>query len=155
MRYGRRVTLLDGDIVRTHLSAGLGFDREDRDANVRRIGFVASEIARHGGVAICAAVSPYASTRAEVREMVGDNFIEVFVDTPLAVCEARDTKGMYARARRGEIKDFTGIDDVYEAPANPEITLETTGSSPDDNVRLILAHLMAAGLIVTDGGGED
>ncbi|HEX9960059.1 MAG TPA: bifunctional sulfate adenylyltransferase/adenylylsulfate kinase, partial [Pyrinomonadaceae bacterium] len=104
--HGRRATLLDGDIVRTHLSAGLGFDKAGRDANVRRIGFVASEIVRHGGVAVCAAISPYRLTRAEVRKMVGENFVEVYVDTPLAVCEQRDTKGMYAKARRGEIKDF-------------------------------------------------
>lgn len=141
-RYGRRVTLLDGDIVRTHLSAGLGFDKAGRDANVRRIGFVAAEIARHGGIAVCAAVSPYAGTRAEVRKMVGDNFIEIFVDTPLEVCEQRDTKGMYAKARRGEIKDFTGIDDVYEAPQNAEIRLFTTGTAPEDNGRKIIGHLV-------------
>jgi sulfate adenylyltransferase len=151
MRYGRRVTLLDGDIVRTHLSAGLGFDREGRDANIRRIGFVAAEIARHGGIAVCAAVSPYAATRAEARKMVGENFIEVFVDTPLEVCEARDTKGMYTRARRGEIENFTGIDDNYDAPENAEITLYTTNSSPEGNVRVILDHLIAANFIADDG----
>lgn len=142
MKYGRRVTLLDGDIVRTHLSAGLGFDKEGRDANIRRIGFVAAEVARHGGVAICAAVSPYAGTRAEVRRMIGENFIEIFVDTPLDVCEQRDTKGMYAKARRGEIKDFTGIDDVYETPQNAEITLHTTENSPEENVNIIMDHLI-------------
>ena len=108
---GRQATLLDGDIVRTHLSQGLGFSKADRDTNIRRIGFVASEIVRHGGVAVCAAVSPYRATRDEVRAMVGhDHFVEVFVDTPLDVCEERDTKGMYAKARRGEIKEFTGIE---------------------------------------------
>src|SRR6185503_6332383 len=101
--------VLDGDVVRTHLSKGLGFSKEDRDTNITRIGFVAAEIARHGGGVICAAVSPYRSTRDQVRGMVGaDRFIEVFVDTPIDVCEARDVKGMYAQARRGMIKGFTG-----------------------------------------------
>lgn len=145
--YGRRVTLLDGDIVRTHLSAGLRFDREGRDANIRRIGFVAAEIVRHGGVAVCAAVSPYASTRSEVREMIGENFIEIFVDTPLDVCEERDTKGMYAKARRGEIKDFTGIGDVYERPVLPELTIATVDRSPENNVRSILGILIEKGFI--------
>lgn len=148
MSFGRRVTMLDGDIVRTHLSAGLGFDREGRDANVRRIGFVASEIARHGGMAVCAAVSPYLETRAEVRKMTGEgNFVEVFVDTPLAVCEERDTKGMYARARRGELKDFTGIDDPYEPPQNPEITIHTTARTPEENAQTIIEHLITNGFI--------
>lgn len=147
VRYGRRVTLLDGDVVRTHLSAGLGFDKEGRDANIRRIGFVAAEIVRHGGVAVCAAVSPYSAARAEVRKMVGDNFIEVFVDTPLEVCEERDTKGMYAKARRGEIKDFTGIDDVYEAPQNAEMRLSTTDRSPEENVSDIVGYLLEKNFI--------
>ena len=122
--------MLDGDVVRTHLSKGLGFSKEDRDTNIRRIGFVAAEIVRHGGVAVCAAVSPYRATRDEVRHMVGaDHFVEVFVDTPLEVCERRDSKGMYAKARRGEIKGFTGIDDPYEAPEHPEITLDTVVTS--------------------------
>lgn len=147
LRYGRRITLLDGDVVRTHLSAGLGFDKDGRDTNVRRIGFVASEITRHGGVAICAAVSPYSATRAEAREMVGANFIEVFVDTPLEVCEERDTKGLYAKARRGEITDFTGIDDVYERPETPEIRLTTIGVSPEENGREIILYLIEKGYI--------
>jgi sulfate adenylyltransferase len=147
VRYGRRVTLLDGDVVRTHLSAGLGFDKEGRDANIRRIGFVAAEIVRHGGVAVCAAVSPYSAARAEVRKMAGDNFIEIFVDTPLEVCEERDTKGMYAKARRGEIKDFTGIDDVYEAPQNAEMTLSTTDRSPEENVSDIIGYLLEKNFI--------
>lgn len=147
VRYGRRVTLLDGDVVRTHLSAGLGFDKEGRDANIRRIGFVAAEIVRHGGVAVCAAVSPYSAARAEVRKMVGDNFIEVFVDTPLEVCEERDTKGMYAKARRGEIKNFTGIDDVYEAPQNAEMTLSTLRRTPEENVSDIVGYLLEKNFI--------
>jgi sulfate adenylyltransferase len=144
---GRRATLLDGDIVRTHLSAGLGFDKKGRDTNIRRIGFVAAEIVRHGGVAVCAAISPYRATRAEVRKMVGENFVEVFADTPLAVCEERDTKGMYAKARRGEIKDFTGVDDVYEAPSEPEIVLDTINQSPEANARLIVNYLIQKGFV--------
>ena len=141
---GRQVTVLDGDIVRTHLSKGLGFSREDRDVNIRRIGFVAAEIVRHGGAVICAAVSPYRSTRNECRSMVGSNrFIEVYVDTPLEVCEERDPKGMYARAREGLIKGFTGIDDPYESPTNPEIVLDTVQSSPQTNAERILAELIA------------
>ncbi len=142
LEHGRRVTLLDGDVVRTHLSKGLGFSKEDRDANIRRIGFVASEIVRHGGIAICAAVSPYRATRNDVRNMVGaDRFIEVFVDTPLEVCEQRDTKGIYAKARRGEIDGFTGIDDPYETPETPEINLETISTVAEENARLILDYL--------------
>src|SRR5258708_10357656 len=114
--HGRHVTLLDGDVVRTHLSKGLGFSKEDRDANILRIGFVAAEIVRHGGAVVCAAVSPYRATRDQVRSMIGgERFIEVFVDTPLDVCESRDTKGMYAQARSGAIRNFTRIDDPYEA----------------------------------------
>ena len=142
MEHGRQVTVLDGDVVRTHLSKGLGFSREDRDTNILRIGFVASEIVRHGGVAVCAAVSPYSAARNEVRAMVGaEHFIEVFVDTPLNVCEERDSKGMYAMARRGEITGFTGIDDPYEAPESPEITLDTVRSSVRDNAGLVLDYL--------------
>jgi sulfate adenylyltransferase len=145
---GRQVTVLDGDVVRTHLSKGLGFSKEDRDTNIRRIGFVAAEIVRHGGMALCAAVSPYRATRDEVRHAVGtDHFVEVFVDTPLEICEGRDSKGVYAQARRGEITGFTGIDDPYEAPQHPEITLETVVSSPDENARRILEYLEGQGLV--------
>jgi sulfate adenylyltransferase len=148
---GRRVTVLDGDVVRTHLSRGLGFSKEDRDINVRRIGFVASEIVRHGGVVICAAVSPYRATREDVRAMVGDGrFIEVFVDTPLDVCEERDAKGLYAQARRGEISGFTGIDDPYEAPGQSEITLDTVQRTPEQNARLILDMLIQRGFVRSD-----
>ena len=146
--HGRQVTILDGDVVRTHLSKGLGFSKEDRDTNIRRIGYVASEIVRHSGTVICAAVSPYRATRNEVRSMVGSgHFVEVFVDTPLVVCESRDTKGMYQKARRGEIKGFTGIDDPYEAPENPEITLDTVAQSPEENARTIIDHLREQGFI--------
>jgi len=149
MEYGRQVTLLDGDVVRTHLSKGLGFSKEDRDTNILRIGFVAAEIVRHHGVVICAAVSPYRAARNECRGLVGENrFIEIFVDTPLEVCEQRDIKGMYAKARRGEIKGFTGIDDPYEEPLNPEIVLNTTGCSAEDNSRLIIKQLIERGCLL-------
>src|SRR5262249_1294895 len=142
LEHGRHVTLLDGDVVRTHLSQGLGFSKADRDTNIRRMGFVAAATVRHGGVVICAAVSPYRATRNDVRNLIGaEHFVEVFVDTPLAVCETRDTKGMYAKARRGEIKDFTGIDDPYEPPTQPDVRLETVTQTPEDNARLILYYL--------------
>jgi sulfate adenylyltransferase len=148
---GRQVTVLDGDVVRTNLSKGLGFTKEDRDTNIRRIGFVASEITRHNGAVICAAVSPYASTRNENRLAVGaDRFILVYVDTPLAVCEERDTKGMYAKARRGEIKGFTGIDDPYESPLDADLVLTTTDCLPEDNARKVIEHLVAQGFIQPD-----
>lgn len=145
--HGRRVSLLDGDIVRTHLSAGLGFDKADRDTNIRRIGFVASEIVKHGGVAICAAISPYHQTRDEVREMIGDSFFELFVSTPLEVCEQRDPKGLYAKARKGDIENFTGIDDVYEPPSSPAITIDTINFSAEENARSILAFLHEHGFV--------
>ena len=149
MEHGRQITLLDGDVVRTHLSKGLAFSKEDRDTNILRIGFVASEIVRHRGVVICAAVSPYRAARNECRWMVGENrFIEIFVDTPLEVCEQRDIKGMYAKARRGEIKGFTGIDDPYEAPLNPEIRLDTTRCLPEDNARQIVSYLLDKGFLL-------
>lgn len=145
---GREVTLLDGDVVRTHLSKGLGFSKEDRDANILRIGFVASEIVRHGGTVVCAAVSPYRATRNVVREMVGsDRFIEVFVDTPLEVCEARDIKGMYAAARRGEVRNFTGIDDPYERPVASELTIETTSATAEANADTIIAFVRERGFV--------
>ena len=149
MEHGRQVTVLDGDVVRTHLSKGLGFSKEDRDTNIRRIGFVAAEIVSHGGAVICAAVSPYRATRNDVRNRVGSHrFVEVFVDTPLEVCESRDAKGMYARARRGEIRGFTGIDDPYENPEHPEITLDTLASSPVENARGILDYLIQDGFLL-------
>lgn len=145
---GKYVTLLDGDVVRTHLSKGLGFSREDRDTNLRRIGFVAAEIVRHGGIVICATVSPYLSTRLEIRSMVGDDaFVEVFVNTPLELCEQRDKKGLYARARRGEIKNIAGIDDPYEAPEHPEMKLNTIESTPEENAMAILSYLQTNKLL--------
>jgi sulfate adenylyltransferase len=152
LEHGRQVTLLDGDVVRTHLSKGLGFGKEDRDVNIRRIGFVAAEIARHGGAVICAAVSPYRAARNDVRNMVGpDRFVEVFVDTPIEVCEGRDVKGMYAQARRGEITGFTGLDDPYEPPLNPELSLETVGHTPEQNAHLVLRYLIQRGFVRDEG----
>jgi sulfate adenylyltransferase len=152
---GRRITLLDGDIVRTHLSRGLGFSREDRDANILRIGFVASEIVRHEGVVLCAAVSPYRSTRDQVRSMFANaNFVEVYVNTPTEICEMRDVKGMYAKARRGEITGFTGIDDPYEAPMNPEITIDTMGSTPEQSAEIILDYLDKNGFLNEEADQE-
>ena len=148
MEHGRQVTVLDGDVVRTNLSRGLGFSKEDRDTNILRIGYVASEIVRHGGIAICAAISPYIATRDAVRSMMGeDQFVEVFVDTPLEVCESRDAKGMYARARAGEITGFTGIDDPYEAPPDPELTLDTVAYEPAENAAEIIELLSEAGFL--------
>jgi sulfate adenylyltransferase len=147
-QYGRQITVLDGDVVRTHLSKGLGFSKEDRDVNIRRIGFVAAEIVRHGGVVVCAAVSPYRVTRNDVRNMVGaDHFVEVYVDTPLVVCEQRDVKGMYAMARRGEIQGFTGIDDPYEPPLRAELTLDTIDHTPEQNAQVVVDYLLAQGFL--------
>ncbi|MGA6926277.1 MAG: adenylyl-sulfate kinase, partial [Desulfosarcina sp.] len=139
----RPVTLLDGDIVRQNLSNELSFSKEHRDINVRRIGFVASEITKNRGVAICAPIAPYAATRAEIRaniEAVG-GFIEVHVATPLDVCEKRDRKGMYAKARAGLIKGYTGIDDPYEVPVAPEVRVDTSGKTPDEAAQEILIFL--------------
>jgi len=153
---GRQVTVLDGDVVRTHLSKGLGFSREDRDTNIRRIGFVAAEIVRHGGVAVCAAISPYQATRNEVRQMIGaDRFVEVFVDTPLDECERRDAKGMYAAARRGEITGWTGIDDPYEAPEHAEVVLDTVTHSAESNARRIIDYLEAEGYVRAARAADD
>lgn len=140
--FGRQVTLLDGDVVRNHLSRGLGFSKEDRDTNIRRIGFVAAEIVKHQGTVVCAAVSPYRATRNDVRNLIGaDRFIEVFVNTPLEECERRDVKGMYKKARRGELKNFTGIDDPYEPPVSAELELDTLSQTAEANARLIIAYL--------------
>jgi len=148
---GREATVLDGDVIRTHLSKGLGFSKEDRDTNILRIGFVAGEIVRHDGTVICAAISPYRAARNEARKMVGENFVMVYVDTPIEVCEQRDKKGLYAKARRGELKGFTGVDDPYEPPIDPEITLQTTAVSPKENARRIVAYLEAQGFLLPNG----
>jgi sulfate adenylyltransferase len=148
-RGGRAVTLLDGDVVRRLLSAGLTFSRDDRDLNIRRIGYVAAEITRHGGVAICAPIAPYARTRAEVRRMVraGGDFVLVHVSTPLEECERRDRKGLYAKARAGLIPEFTGISDPYEAPVDAELTLDTSRMSPEEAVARVFDYLAEGGWI--------
>ncbi len=148
----RPVTLLDGDIVRTHLSSELGFSREHRDINVLRIGYVASEITKNGGVAICAPIAPYTHTRQQVRDMIEPlgGFVEVHVSTSLEVCEQRDRKGLYAKARRGEIKEFTGISDPYEAPEKPELDLDTQMLSPEESVQKVLIELERMGLLAVE-----
>ena len=145
----RSITLLDGDIVRKNLSSELGFSREHRDLNILRIGFVAAEITKHGGVAICAPIAPYAATRRKVREAVeaAGGFFEVFVSTPLEECELRDRKGLYARARAGLIKEFTGISDPYEAPERAEIVIDTRECSPLEAAQMILTRLENEGYV--------
>ncbi len=151
MEHGkRRVTLLDGDVVRTHLSSELGFSKEHRDINVKRIGYVASEITKNGGIAICAPIAPYHSSRNFNRSLISNvgHYVEIFISTPLDVCEERDTKGLYALARAGKIKEFTGIDDPYEAPENAEINLDTSSISPEDAVNQIFNYLLEKGFVV-------
>ncbi|HEY5171226.1 MAG TPA: adenylyl-sulfate kinase [Acidimicrobiia bacterium] len=143
---GRKVELLDGDEVREHLSKGLGFSKADRDTNIRRIGWVASVLARNGVVSVTAAISPYRALRDEVRGWV-ENFVEIHVATPLEECETRDVKGLYAKARAGEIPEFTGVSDPYEAPVAPEITLETAGHTPEQSASEVVAWLEAHGLL--------
>ncbi len=179
LEYGRQATVLDGDVVRTHLSKGLGFSKEDRDTNILRIGFVAGEIVRHGGVVICAAISPYRAAREEARKMVGENFILVYMDTPIEICEQRDVKGLYAKARQaldelsrdpetrlivllskppsarvarqalaeGKPMGFTGVDDPYEPPIDPELTLQGYNGTPEENARKIIEYLKAQGYL--------
>jgi adenylylsulfate kinase len=137
---GYKVELLDGDIVRTNLSKGLGFSKEDRDINIRRIGFVAHLLSRNGVIAITAAISPYKTIRDEIREME-PHFIEVYVKASLEMCEKRDIKGLYAKARSGELKGFTGIDDPYEEPTNPEIICYTDTETIDESIAKVLAYL--------------
>ncbi len=143
---GRKVELLDGDEVREHLSKGLGFSKADRDTNIRRIGWVASVLARNGVVSVTAAISPYRALRDEVRGWV-ENFVEIHVATPLEECETRDVKGLYAKARTGEIPEFTGVSDPYEAPVAPEITLDTTGHTPEESASEVVSWLEAHGLL--------
>ena len=146
---GRSVTLLDGDVVRKHLSSELGFSKEHRDINIRRIGYVASEIAKHGGIAICAPIAPYDRTRKDVRAMVAPvgGFVLVHVATPLDVCEARDRKGLYAKARAGLVKEFTGISDPYEPPDDAELVIDTTDITPAEAAQQILLYLEAEGFV--------
>ena len=146
---GRQVTLLDGDVIRKHLSSELGFSKEHRDLNILRIGYVASEITKNGGIVICAPIAPYSATRRAVREMIEPigGFVETHVATPLEVCEGRDRKGLYAKARAGVIKGFTGIDDPYEAPVDPEMRIDTTELSPDLAAHRIIIKLESLGYI--------
>lgn len=145
----RKVTLLDGDIVRTHLSSELSFSKKHRSINVRRIGFVAGEITKNSGVAICAPIAPYAADRRANRELISQvgTFIEVYVSTPLSVCEQRDIKGLYLRAREGLTKSFTGIDDPYEVPTSPDIIVDTTDASPEETVNYIYRRIKQAGYL--------
>lgn len=146
---GRPVTLLDGDLVRKHLSSELGFSKEHRDINIRRIGFVASEITKNGGIAICAPIAPYDATRKDVRRMVepGGGFVLVHVATPLEVCEQRDRKGLYAKARAGIVKEFTGISDPYEPPDDADVVIDTTEMTPEEAAQQVLLHLEREGYI--------
>ena len=146
----RAVSLLDGDIVRKNLSSELGFSKEHRDLNIMRIGFVASEISKAGGIAICAPIAPYEKTREAIRGLVhakGGGFVEIHVSTPLETCEARDRKGLYAKARKGLIKEFTGISDPYEIPEHPELRIDTTDISPQEAVNVILLKLERLGYL--------
>lgn len=147
---GRRVTLLDGDVVRRHLSSELGFSKAHRDINIRRIGYVASEITKHGGIAICAPIAPYASTRRAVRAMIEawGGFIEIHVATSVDVCESRDRKGLYAKARAGLIPEFTGISDPYEVPENPELAIDTARCSVEEAIQTIILKLEHEGFLL-------
>jgi adenylylsulfate kinase len=145
-RRGRGVEVLDGDIVRENLTKGLGFSKEDRDTNIRRIGFVCGLLSKHGAVAISAAISPYRAVRDHVRSQI-TNFIEVFVDTPLELCIQRDVKGMYKKALAGQMKNFTGIDDPYEAPLNSELTIKTAHETAEKSAARVLAYLEEKGFI--------
>lgn len=143
---GKKVEILDGDVVRTHLSKGLGFSKEDRDTNIRRIGFVAHLLSRNGVVAICAAISPYREIRDENREMIED-FIEVYTQCDMDTLIKRDAKGLYKKALAGEIKGFTGVDDPYEAPLHPEVVIETNKVSAEQGAQMILKKIAELGYI--------
>jgi adenylylsulfate kinase len=153
-RLGRRVEHLDGDVVRTHLSRGLGFSREDRDLNVDRIAWVASRLTRHGAAVLVSAISPYEAARRRARERVEQfgTFIEVFVDASVDTCSARDVKGLYAKALAGDIPSFTGVTDPYEPPTEPDLVLATERELPQDSAACVLARLCELGLVDPDGG---
>lgn len=146
---GAKVEVLDGDVVRTHLSKGLGFSREDRDINIRRIGFVAELLSRNGVIVIVAAISPYRAVRDEVRARIRD-FVEVYVECPIATLAERDVKGLYKKALAGEIPQFTGVSDPYEPPLHPEVTVETSSETPEQSADKIWATLESSGLITFD-----
>jgi adenylyl-sulfate kinase len=151
-RRGHIVEYLDGDTVRTHLSKGLGFSKEDRDTNIERIGWVAAKLTRHGAAVIAAAISPYEETRRKARELVEayGPFVEVHVDASVDECAKRDVKGLYAKAFAGEIKGFTGVDDPYERPANPELVVNTEEHEPEESARLIVERLAELGLVADE-----
>ena len=136
-----RVEVLDGDVVRTNLSKGLGFSKEDRDTNIRRIAFVADLLSRNGVIAITAAISPYREIRDEARELMGDRFVEIFLKASVEACARRDVKGLYEKAFRGEIKEFTGVSDPYEEPLNPDLVIDTESESPEESAARVLALL--------------
>lgn len=149
---GLAVEVWDGDVVRTHLSKGLGFSKEDRDTNIRRIGFVCAKLTRYGVINIAAAISPYRDIRDECRQMVGaDQFVEVFVDVPLETAMQRDVKGLYAKAIAGEIPQFTGVSDPYEPPMNPEVTVNSATETVNQSAQKILAYCEQAGLLPKNG----
>ena len=146
------VEYLDGDTVRTHLSKGLGFSKEDRDTNIERIGWVASRLTRQGAVVLVSAISPYEETRQKARDMVEEHgtFVEVFVDTTVEECARRDVKGLYEKAFKGEIKEFTGVSDPYEVPSSPEIVLKTEEHEPEESARIVLQKLEEMGLLYAE-----
>jgi len=151
---GRNVEILDGDIVRTHLSKGLGFSREDRDTNIKRIAFVCSLLTRNGVVCISAAIAPYREAREWARREIGD-FVEVYLKCPIEVCRQRDVKGLYKLVDEGKIKNFTGVDDPYEEPENPELVIETDKESVGESVSRIFAKLVELGYLEGEGNSED
>jgi adenylylsulfate kinase len=144
---GSKLEILDGDVVRENLSKGLGFSKEDRDTNIRRIAFVADLLSKHGTPVITAAISPYREIRDEARQLMDGRFVEAYIATSLEECERRDVKGLYAKARSGEIPEFTGVSDPYEPPENPELTIETEGKTPEESAQEILDYLEQQGLI--------
>lgn len=144
-----QVEVLDGDIIRENLTKGLGFSKDDRDENVRRIGFVAHLLSRNGVIVLVSAISPYRNIRDEVRQRIGD-FVEVYVSTPLEICEERDVKGLYKRARAGQIKQFTGIDDPYEPPFTPEVECKTQQETVEQSVGRVLTHLVEMGYLAKE-----
>src|ERR1700750_1608870 len=144
---GSRVEVLDGDVVRENLSKGLGFSKEDRDTNIRRIAFVADLLSRNGVPVITAAISPYAEIRNEARQLMGERFVEVYVEASVDTCAERDVKGLYAKAFSGEIKEFTGVSDPYEVPENPDFVCDTESETPEESAEKLLAYLEARDLI--------
>lgn len=146
---GRQVEYLDGDVVRTHLSKGLGYSKEDRDTNIERIGWVASRLTRHGAAVLVSAISPYEETRRKARQLVEEfgPFVEVYVEASVEECARRDVKGLYEKAFAGEIKEFTGVSDPYEAPASPDLVLHTEEQAPEQSAQLVLDKLEEKGLL--------